>query len=553
MARRHDRHASIEGRAAARPMESMTIPLLSIVTPVFNTDPTVLEACLASVASQDLDDWEHCLVDDASTDPTVRSILESRAAADPRVRVSYRLGNGGIVAASNDALRMARGRFVAFLDHDDLLTPNVLQAVADAIEADADLDYIYTDEDYLTISGTRFHPTFKPDWSPERFRSHMYTCHLSVVRRSLALDVGGFRSGYDGSQDYDLILRVSERARSVRHLPILGYHWRMGPESTAANPDAKPYAHAAGLRAVQDHCDRIGLDARVEMLPVPGYHRLVRTVRGHPSVAAIVSTGGERGRTWGAPRTYVASAVESVVKRAGHAITEVVIASPSPLNADVVASLDASCGTALRLVVVDRGTTTELMNHAVARATSDYLLLLHDDVEAISDGFLATLLGLAQAADVGLVGCRHLAPDGTLDHAGHVYMGKPGTAYHGRGADEIGRNGLLVIDREVSGVSTACALMRTDVFDRIGGFSPIFCGAYRDVDLSLKVRRLGLRILYTPHATLFHFGATDPAPGQDDRRKLEERWHGELNEDPYHHPKLLRGRDDWAIPFGPDA
>jgi GT2 family glycosyltransferase len=531
----------------------MTRPVISVITPVYNTDPEVLRACLASVATQTFTRWEHCLVDDASSSAAIRPILDNADRRDTRVRVRYRAENGGIVAASNDALTMASGDFLAFLDHDDLLVPGVLHAVADAIAADPDLDYLYTEEDHLTLAGTTFHSTYKPDWSPERFRSHMYTCHLSVVRRSLADEVGGFRPGYDGSQDYDLVLRVTERARHVRHLPVLGYHWRMGPESTAANPHAKPYAHEAGVRAVQDHCDRLGIDARVEMLTIPGYHRLVRAVRGRPSVAALIATEGATGRVWGAPRTFVVRAVETALARAGHPIDEVIVASRAPLPDAVVEALTERCCERLRLVVVPDATDGSLLNHAAARATADYFLLLHDDVEVVTGHFVSTLLGLGQQADVGMVGCRLLAADGTLDHAGHVYMGEPGLTYFGRGSDEIGWNGLLIVDREVSGVSTAGALVRAERFAAVGGFSPALVGADRDVDVSLKIRHLGDRILYTPHVTLHHFRATDPDDGPGDRAVLDERWHAALQFDPYHHPKLLRHRDDWAIPFGADA
>jgi GT2 family glycosyltransferase len=531
----------------------MNAPFLSVVTPVFDTDADALRACLDSVQSQGYRDWEHCLVDDGSSRPHVRELLESARTADIRRRVAYRPANGGIVAASNDGLRMATGEFVAFLDHDDLLTAGILAEVVAALGADPEIDYLYTDEDHLTPAGTTFHPTYKPDWSPERFRSHMYTCHLSVVRRALALEVGGFRSGYEGAQDYDLVLRVTERARRVRHLPTIGYHWRMGPESTAANPDAKPYAHTAGLRAVQDHCDRIGLNGYVRMLAVPGYHRVERVVTGNPSVTAVLATAGASGRVWGAPKTFVLDAVESIVKRAGRYLDAVVVGSSVPLAPGIAESLHAVGGAVVRTLPHAGDLSAAILNRAAAEAGTGYVLLMHDDVEAVSDDFLATMIGLAEDDDVGMVGCRLLAADGTLDHAGHVYMGRPGSAYCGWWPDEIGRSGLLIVDREVSGVSTACALVRRDVFDRVGGFSPAFVGDDRDVDLSLKIRRLGLRILYTPHATLHHFRATDSAPAPSDRAALEGRWYHELRNDPYHHPKLLRGRDDWAVPFGPDA
>jgi hypothetical protein len=234
-------------------------------------------------------------------------------------------------------------------------------------------------------------------------------------------------------------------------------------------------------------------------------------------------------------------------------VREVVVASRAPLPATVDDALAAAVPTGLRTVVVPGATPSSLVNHAAARASSEYLLLLHEDVDVITDGFLTTMLALAQDADVGMVGCRLLGADGTIDHAGHVYAGRPMLTYSGRGADEMGWNGLLAVEREVSGVSSACAVVRAEVFDRVGGMSPVFDGHEADVDLSLKIRRLGLRIVYTPHATLRHFRATDPPLPAEASVALDTRWHDELHRDPYHHPKLLRGRDDWAVPFGPDA
>jgi hypothetical protein len=328
----------------------------------------------------------------------------------------------------------------------------------------------------------------------------------------------------------------------------------MGPESTAANPHAKPYAHEAGVRAVQDHCDRIGIPALVKMIDGrQGFHRLVRTVKGHPSVDVVIATDGTVGRVWGSPRAFVADALESLVKRAGYAFGSITIASPAQLPVDVETALDARTGESFRRLVVPAGDRSALLNRAAAISTAEFLLILHDDVEVLTESLVPQLVAMAQEDDVGMIGCRAVAADGTLDHAGHVYMGRPGLAYQGRGADEMGWNGVLVVDREVSGVSAICALVRREVFERVGGFSPQFPGDDRDVDLSLKIRRLGFRILYTPHATVRHFRATDVASDTTERSLLFERWRSELETDPYHHRKLLRGRDDWALPFGPDA
>jgi GT2 family glycosyltransferase len=531
----------------------MRRPLISVVTPVFNPSPAVLLACLDSVRCQDFRGWEHCLVDDASTAPHVRDILTSAAAADERIQVAFRSHNGGIVAASNDALRLATSDYVALLDHDDELADGVLGHVAAVVTADPNVDYLYTDEDHLTTSGQSFSRVYKPDWSPERFRSHMYTCHLSVLRRQLALDVGGFLSGYEGSQDYDLILRVTERARAVRHLPVLGYHWRMGTDSTAANPHAKPYAHAAGLRAVEDQCDRLGIAADVEMLEYQGYHRLRRRVFGSPTVSVIVPTVGSSGAVWGRSRVFVLDALRDVIERSSYKVNEIVVVVDPRTPQAVVDEAEAIGGARLRVVAGEGSFSfSGAVNRGVAHARGELVLFLNDDVQVIDEDFLETMVGLTQADDVGAVGCRLLYGDGTLQHAGHVYNGGAFHVFHGRGTEEPGPNGLLLVDREVSGVTAACMLVKRDVFEEVGGFSRQFPLNYNDVDFCLKVRRQGYRILYTPHASLYHFESAtrrNEVTGAE-HDAIRERWQHELDHDPYHHPALLKGRDDWAVPYG---
>ena len=243
----------------------MAAPRFSILTPIYETPADVLRKMLRSVQRQSFGDWELCLVDDGSKQPHVREILEQAQAGDPRVRVEYRQDNKGIVAASNEALAMAGGEFVALLDHDDTLHPDALAHVAEALDANAEADYVYTDEDKIDRAGRHSSPFFKPDWSPERMRTQMYTCHFSVFRRSLVEEVGGFDPGFEGSQDWDLVLKVTERARAIVHVPRVLYHWRMLETSAAGGGEAaKPYAFEAGKRAVQAHCERIGLEAEVE-------------------------------------------------------------------------------------------------------------------------------------------------------------------------------------------------------------------------------------------------------------------------------------------------
>ena len=255
----------------------VTAPRFSIVTPVYDTPAGVLRAMLRSVRRQRFRDWELCLVDDASSRPHVATVLAAAERRDPRIRVQTRSDNGGIVAASNDALAMARGEFIVLLDHDDKLHPDALAFVAEALDDEPEADYLYTDEDKIDRVGLHFGPFCKPDWSPERMRTQMYTCHLSVLRRSLVEEVGGFDPEFEGSQDWDLVLKVTERARRVVHVPRVLYHWRAIETSAAeGGADAKPWAFEAGARAVQAHCKRIGLEAHVERdKKLPGVYHLL--------------------------------------------------------------------------------------------------------------------------------------------------------------------------------------------------------------------------------------------------------------------------------------
>jgi GT2 family glycosyltransferase len=528
------------------------MPLFSVVTPVYDPPEAVLRACLESVRAQTFADWEHCLVDDGSTLPHVRAVLAEHAAADPRVRVLHREANGGIIAASNDALAMATGEFVALLDHDDLIVPDALAQVATAIAEHPDIDYCYSDEDNLSPRGELITPFYKPDWSPERFRSQMYTCHLGVLRRALVDEVGRFNPGFEGSQDFDLVLRVTERARRVHHIPHILYHWRMLPTSVAGNAEAKPYAYESGRRAVQAHCDRIGLDAVVEHGRVDGVYRVRRNVVSpEPLVSVVIPTRGSRGRVWGVERCFVVECVRSLVELCTYPNLEFVVVADTPTPPGVIRALERVAGDRLKVVWYDRPFNfSEKMNLGAAHATGPYLLLLNDDIEVVSADFLHTMVGIAAGEDdVAMVGAKLLFADGRLQHAGHVY--NDGNPYHAMfrfHGDEFGPSGLLLVQRECSGVTAACALVKATVFDEVGGFTPHLGNNFNDVDFSLKIRHKGYRIIWTPHAELYHFESMTREPKvlvpEHDFIKL--RWWRELNHDPYYNPNLAPSRDDWV-------
>lgn len=510
------------------------MPLFSVVTPVYNPPLDVLRDTIRSVVEQSFTDWQWVLVDDRSPDESVRTELRAAAAADRRIVVVERAENGHIVAASNDALAHAIGDFVVFVDHDDLLVPHALERMAFEIEAHPEADYLYSDEDKIAGSesdGTdHFYDTFrKPDWSPERLRGQMYTSHLSVVRRSLVEAVGGFRTGFEGSQDHDLVLRVTERAREIVHVQDVLYHWRIVPGSAAGDIDAKPYAAIAGAKAVQESLDRQHIDATVGHVPnAPGHYRIDRRIPPGRTVSLVIPTRGGSGLVWGQHRVFVVETVRGALAKAGHDEVEVVVVYDTGTPPEVLEELQRLCGSRLVLVHYAKPFNfSEKMNLGVVHSRGEHVVALNDDVEVISDRWLHQLVGPLEEPDVGMTGAKLYFSDGTIQHAGHQY--KDDQYYHpylGADGRATGTLGDLLVNREVSGVTAACAGLRREVFDEIGGFSETLPINFNDVDLSYKVRRTGRRIVWVANCELYHFESRTRTRGIEPWEHLAtlERW-----------------------------
>lgn len=523
-------------------------PRFSIVTPVYDPPADVLRATIGCVIGQSFPDWELLLVDDASPSPHVREVL-AEFAGDARIRILERAENGGIIAASNDALNAASGEFVVLLDHDDIIDLDALEIVQSVLATDETIDYLYTDEDLLALDGELIDPFYKPDWSPERLRAQNYCCHLSVMRRSLVLEVGGFRPGFEGSQDYDLILRVTEKARRIHHIARSMYHWRQLPTSTAGDPTSKMYAYDAGRRAVQEHCDRLGIDAVVEFQDLLGTYRVRRILSDHPLVSIIIPTRGTSGRVWGVERCYVVDAVRSIVEKSTYGNIEFVIVADTDTPTSALAALDRIAGDRLKIVWYDAEFNfSEKVNLGRVHASGNLLLLLNDDVEVITPDFLETMVGLAMDNDVGSVGAKLLFSDGTLQHAGHVYQPNPDHIFFKWHSSELGPRGLLVMDREVIGSTAACLLVRAEVYDEVGGFSPDFRSNFNDVDFAIKLNEAGYRNVVSCHAELYHFESVsrDPVVTPHEHELLLARWAPQLAADRYFNPNLEPYRHDWV-------
>ena len=532
----------------------MRIPRFSVITPVHDPDEAVLRATIASVVGQTYRDWQLCLVDDGSTLPHVRAVLDDAAASDERIVVQHRAEAGGIVAASNDALDMATGEFVAFLDHDDLLHPGALKAISDAIRRHPRVDYLYTDEDKVTEAGIRYDPFLKPAWSPERFRTQMYTCHLSVARRSLVEEVGRFRPGYDGAQDWDLVLRVTERARQIEHVRGIYYHWRAVAASVASSSAAKPWAYEAARKAITDHLERCDIQGIVDDVPgKPGEYRILPSLQATPLVSIIIPTAGTSRPIHFRDQPLVVNCVRRLVERTSYPSYEIVLVADRSTPAEVLEEVEAIAGDRLRVVDFDRPFHfSEKINVGALHAEGDLLLLLNDDTEATSHHWLDALVMYALLPGVGAVGAKLRFGDGRLQHVGiGGTRGAPGHMYYGFPGDHGGYFDDAVLPGNLLAVTGACLLTPRRCFEEVGGLSPEFPVNYNDVDYCFKLHAAGHRIVYTPEATLWHYESSTREGGPVQAAELERinrRWGSLLHDDPFNHPGFVPGQLDRFLP-----
>jgi O-antigen biosynthesis protein len=502
-------------------------PLISIVMPTFDPREPHIREAIESVRSQRFDGWELCVADDGSRVPHVRRVLEQAAAEDDRVRVDLAERNSGISAATNRALGMSHGEYVAFLDHDDALAPGALEAVAAALQSDPSPDILYTDQDKLDRRGRRVAPFYKPDWSPVYVLGAMYIGHLLVARASLVREAGGLDSSFDGIQDFELLLRMSERSDLIAHLPRVLYHWRAAPGSIAAGTEEKGGIPELQARAVSEHLRRCGVPARAEPNPaIP--HRACLAADPHrerPPVSVVLAPGEDR-----ADRDRC---LESL-RRAAYPKREVIVAESSA-----------------------PGHVSAALNAAAARSAAELLVFVAPYAELPDPGWLDALQVQAEVPGVGAVAPLSLFPDGRVaesgltarrwDASGRV---TPSEWWHGtapvepimRGADgdADGYYGSLSCAREVAAASASCLLVSRQAFDRAGGFNEEYRTGHHDIDLCLRIRRLGLAVVVTPRArAIIH---ADPAGRPEDvvdRAMLVDTWIEELDRgDPYLNPNL---------------
>lgn len=537
-------------------------PLISILMPVYNTPEVYLKRALESVVRQTYPHWELCIVDDASKAKHVEKMLKKYVAADSRIKLIRRTKNGGISAASNDALEIARGDFSALFDHDDELAEHALSSVARAIVAHPEADMLYSDEDKLEMDDRHADPFFKPDWAPDYFLTCMYTCHLGVYRTALARQLGGFRTEFDTAQDYDLALRVvahiqnEERAKNgagsgesarIRHIADVLYHWRKLPGSTATDHTAKPKAALTAIRAAQSYLERVQRPGVVEQGPSPGLQRVRYQIQGQPKVSIVIPSAGRSTTIRGETTTFIGHCVRSIRRKSTWNNYEILVVDNDDMPRELQQELD-DLGV-VRISFTAPFNLSAKINLGALKADGEFLVLLNDDIEVISSDWIECMLEHAQWPEVGAVGAKLLFPDGRIQHAGVTLLeGKPYHHFYRWPGHEPGYFGSHILTRNYSAVTGACIMVRTELYQEIGGFDEKFPLNFNDIDFCLKLREHGLRIVYTPYAQLFHFESVSKTGCYPEEiEAFTRRWGEKYYTDPYYNPHLATDAIDYRI------
>lgn len=535
-------------------------PLFSIVMPVYNSVAAHLARAIESVQSQLYTNWELCICDDASTDPRVKDVLIGFANKDSRIRLNFQTTNGHISRASNVAIQMARGQYIAFLDHDDELSRHALLRVAQSIAVKPEAQVFYSDEDKIDESGQRFDPYFKPDFNLGLLRSHNYMCHFAVYEANFLRQLGGLREGFEGAQDYDLALRAVDSIgpEHVVHLPYLLYHWRAASGSTAAGHGEKSYAFAAGQRALADHLARRNLDGAVEEAPeASGMYRM----------------------RWALPKTFPLVSIV-IPTRNGEAILRQCLNSLQTTtypNFEVIVVDNGSDDPATLALLAERSAIGQikvlrderpfnfsaLNNHAVnGLATGEFVLLLNNDIEAISPTWLDEMVGAALELGVGCVGARLWYPDWRLQHGGVILVcGVAGHAHKYLPRGQHGYMGRAVLAQDMIAVTAACLLVKKSIYLEVGGLDESLAVAFNDIDFCLRVHSAGYRNHWTPYAELIHHESVtrgyEDTPEKQQRfraevEKMQSRWPELLaHADPCYSPNLTAISEDFSLAWPP--
>ena len=525
---------------------------ISVLVPAYRTPEAFLRQMIESVLNQTYPYLELCIADGSGENISVEKVVKEYQAKDQRVRYQRLEKNEGIAGNTNAAIRMATGDYLALFDHDDLLSPNALFEVASTIEKDK-ADVVYTDEDKVTSDlKEHFQPHFKPDFNPDLLCANNYICHLFVVKRSLALKLGGQDPAYDGAQDYDFIFRCTEEAEKIVHIAKILYHWRVHQASTADNPTSKMYAFDAGKRAIEAHLQRIGAKAEVSHTKDLGFYRVKYQVQGNPKVSIVIPNKDEK--------ETLKKCLESIWQKTTYSNYEIILVENNSTTREIrdyYQELNGKNG--VRVVYWDKEFNYSAINNfGISYAKGDYILCLNNDITVISPEWMEELLANCQRPEVGIVGARLYYPDNTIQHAGIVLGmgGCAGSLFVGLARSRGGYLHKAALQQDLSAVTAACFMVKKEAFEKVGGFEEKLAVAFNDVDFCLKVRHAGYLVVYDPYAELYHHESKTRGYENTEakKRRFQEEieymrchWMPDILRDPYYNENLSLKASDYSL------
>lgn len=529
-------------------------PCFSIAVPLYQTKEKYLREMIESVQAQTYTNWELCLADGSGREHSLQPVVGEYIAKDKRIKYCLLDSNEGIAGNTNEALKMADGDFVVLTDHDDLLSPEALYQCAKAVQKEPQTDVIYSDEDKVDMSGKKFfEPHFKSDYNIDLLCTMNYICHLFVVRKDVMERAGLFESCYDGAQDHDFILRCTEKAEHIVHIPKVLYHWRCHAQSTSENPESKLYAFENGCKAVKAHYDRIGIPAEVEQGPFYGMYRTHYLWKEQPLVSILIPNKDHV--------TDLKKCMDSIEEKSTYRNFEFIIVENNSTEEETFAYYkEIEKRDNVRVLYYKEDFNYSRINNFGAKeANGEYVLLLNNDTEMIEPDSIKEMLDVCMRPDVGIVGAKLIFEDNTIQHAGVIigFGGVAGHAFIGQDRDDNGYFSRIISVQDLSAVTAACLMVRRSVFDEVEGLNEEFKVAFNDIDFCLKVRKVGYLVVYNPYAQFYHYesksrGQEDSADKvarfQQEIGLFGERW-GELLEhgDPYYNPNLTLDKADFSL------
>ena len=528
-------------------------PKISIIVPMYHTPENYFEELVESLLNQTYSNWELCLADGSEKqNDNILKIVNK----DERIKYKFLNSNKGISENTNEALKLATGDYIALLDHDDLLPIFSLYEVVKCINKNPEVEFIYSDEDKFTTIKDRYEPHFKPDFAIDTLRSNNYICHFSIFKKELMDKLKGFRSEFDGAQDFDIILRMSENTDKIVHIPKVLYHWRVHPASTAAATagEAKPYAFEAGKKAVQAHLERVGLKAKVEHGVSLGIYRTIYEVEGNPKVSIIIPNMDHI--------EELEVCVNSILEKTAYSNYEIIIVENNSKKEETFNYYkEIEKNEKIRIIYYEekKFNYSRIINFGVKQATGEYIMQLNNDTEILTPNWLEDLLGYAQREDVGAVGVKLYYPDNTLQHAG-VIVGLGGVGGHILKNIPKDVRGYFARDsftQNLSAVTAACIISRKEIYEEVGYMDEEFEVAFNDIDFCLKIREKGYLIIYDPYVELVHYESK--SRGYEDTEEKIKRFQGEINRfrtkwenvlkkgDPYFNPNFSLDVEDYKV------